>query len=89
MRHSHWEYLGFVLVGIGAALAITGTVTWFYFQQYRDTNPQYHSYPLPLLITGPCLVIAGIAALIRARMKKQKESFGGTVPIPPPPPPPQ
>ncbi len=85
MRSPHWEYLGLVLVGIGAALVISGAVALFYFQFRPDASPQYHSYPLPLLITGAFLTAIGAVALIQARAKKHKEDVENALPPPPPP----
>ncbi len=88
MRSSHWEYVGLVLVGIGAASSISGAITFFYFQQQSGTSPQYSSYPLPLLIAGICIIATGVIALIQARKKKHREESESTAPLPPPPPPP-
>lgn len=87
-RSAHWEYLGFVLVGVGVAFCISGSIALFYLQQHPSIHPQYAPYPVPLLIAGSCIIFPGAAALIYSRMKKTRESSEDMIPPPPPPLPP-
>ncbi|MGA9387367.1 MAG: hypothetical protein WBV70_00910 [Candidatus Bathyarchaeia archaeon] len=87
MRSNHWEYLAFVLFGLGIALTVSAVIVHFYYQQHPDTNPQYSSYPIPLLIAGICISALGLPALHRSRTKRKMESEL-LPPIPPPPFPP-
>ena len=90
MRSSHWQYLGYVLVGLGSGLFISGLVAFIYFQQHPGISSQYRSITLPLLIIGICIIILGILTFRRARKKRRLEE--GEMPqlyLPPPPPPPQ
>lgn len=84
MRSSHMEYVGYVLIGVAAALLASGSVSLFYFQQHPETNPQYSLYPIPLMILGAGALVSGIGALLLAKGRKKTEQ----VPPPPPPPPP-
>jgi hypothetical protein len=83
MRSNHWEYLAIVLFGLGIALAVSGSIIHFYYQQHTGTNPQYGSYPIPLLVAGICITALGLPALFRSKAKRKVESE-----LPPPPPPP-
>jgi uncharacterized membrane protein YidH (DUF202 family) len=83
MRSNHWEYLAFVLFGLGIALTVSASIVYFYYQQRPDTNPQYSSYPIPLLIAGICIIVLGFPALHRYRTKRKFEN--GLLPPPPPP----
>ncbi|HJX23449.1 MAG TPA: hypothetical protein VJ574_03455 [Candidatus Bathyarchaeia archaeon] len=80
------EYVGYVLIGVAAALLASGSVSLFYFQQYPGTNPQYGPYPIPLMILGVGALVSGIGALLRAKGKKKAEQVPPP-PLPPPPPP--
>jgi drug/metabolite transporter (DMT)-like permease len=82
MRSSHWGYLAFVFVGVGAALLITGSVTFYYSQNPSGTSQRYSSYSIPLIIVGVCFVMLGIPTFLQARAIGSHE-----IPLPPPPPP--
>jgi uncharacterized membrane protein YfcA len=84
MQSSHWEYLAYVLVGVGIALAVCGSVTFIYFREHYARHIEYSSYSIPLLISGTFILALGIVAFFRHRQKKRDES----IPPPPPPPPP-
>ena len=88
MRSSHWEYLGFLLVGVSSASIVSGAATYWYLQQHSMVNPQYANYLLPLMIAGICIIPLGAFALFQAGRKKHMETSESTEPIPPPPPPP-
>jgi hypothetical protein len=92
MRSFHLQYLGYVLVGVGSGLSISGLVTFIYFQQRYWIISQYRSISLPLLIIGICIVAAGIMTFRKAKEKGRQEIEGEKPPIylpaPPPPPPP-
>jgi hypothetical protein len=84
MRSNHWEYLATVLFGLGIALAVSGSIIYYYYQQHPGTNPKYASYPILLIITGICITALGLPALFRAKAKRKVENEQ----LPPPPPPP-
>ena len=90
MRSSHWQYLGYVLVGVGSGLSASGLVAFIYFQQRYWISSQYRSISLPLLIIGIFVIAIGILSFYRDREKRRHETEGEIQPIylPPPPPPP-
>jgi multisubunit Na+/H+ antiporter MnhG subunit len=94
MRSSHWQYLGYVLVGVGSGLSASGLIAFIYFQQpYLISSlarAKYQPFTLPLLIVGICIIAVGILTFRRDREKRRHETEGEIQPIylPPPPPPP-
>jgi len=92
MHSSDWQYLGYVLVGMGGALSISGSIAIFYLQKNPWTSHQYSSYPIPLLLIGVCIIVLGIVAFLRFKQKRKVETKEGEKlpppPLPPPPPPP-
>ena len=88
MRSSHLQYLGYVLIGIGSGLLISGLIAFIYFQQRPWIISQYRGIALPLVIVGICLIILGIVAFYRAREKGRHELEGEIPPLYLPPPPP-
>jgi len=89
MRSSHWQYLGYVLVGVGSGLSISGLIAFIYFHQRYWIIFQYRSFTLPLLIVGICVVAAGVVTFRQAREKRRHEIEEGEKPpmyLPPPPP---
>lgn len=93
MRSNHWEYLSLMLIALGLALTISGSIIYVYYQQHPQTNPQYSGYLVPLLMTGVCITTLGIPAFHRSRTKKKAEALEVELlpppppPVPPPPPP--
>jgi ABC-type antimicrobial peptide transport system permease subunit len=87
MRSSHWQYLGFILIGVGSGLAIAGLIAFTYFQQYYWISSPYRAISLPLLIIGICFIGLGIIALWQANKKKHLEliNIGLSPSLPPPP----
>ena len=84
MNTSSWQYLGYILTAVGSALALSGSVALFYFQQDGLLNTRYSPSFLPILITGILFGVLGALAFFRARQEARNE-----IPPPPPPPPPQ
>jgi len=89
MRSSHWQYLGYVLVGIGSGLSVSGMVAFIYFQQRYWISSPYRSITLPLLIAGICIIALGVLTFRQARKKRkfEIEVERPSVYLPPPPPP--
>lgn len=93
MRSSHWQYLGYMLVGVGSALSISGLIAFIYFQQpYLISSlarTKYQPFTLPLFIVGICIIVVGIITFRQAREKRRYEIEGEEQPmyLPPPPPP--
>ncbi|MCJ7424497.1 hypothetical protein MUP01_09565 [Candidatus Bathyarchaeota archaeon] len=92
MRSSHWEYLGYMSVGVGSALTACGSIAFSYFQSHFARSPQYSSYSIPLLIFGIGVMVMGVLAFVRYRKIRREEIEKGQYlpppPVPPPPPPP-
>ena len=78
MRSPHWEYLGYVFVGVGVAFLITGSFT-FSFQKTLIVNSRYSLYPILLMIAGISMIILGILSFMRSRTVRRNEA-----PLPPP-----
>jgi len=89
MRSQDWQYLAYVLVGVGVTLSICGTVLLVYIQKHSLRNEQYGSYPVPLMLAG-AFFIAMTALAFRTYKKRKREELGYDFPplLPPPPPPP-
>jgi hypothetical protein len=87
VRSNHWEYLAFVLLALGLALIISGSIIYVSYQQYPQRKLQYSGLPIPLIIVGTCFTVIGILTFHRFRAKKKAEAMEGA-PLPPPPPPP-
>jgi Ni/Fe-hydrogenase subunit HybB-like protein len=87
VRSNHWEYLAFVLLALGLALMVSGTIIYIYYEQYPQRKMQYSGVQIPLIIAGACFTVLGILAFRRYRAKKKNEAMEGA-PLPPPPPPP-
>lgn len=87
MRSNHWEYIALVLFGLGIALTVSGLIIHLYYQEHA--NPQYTSYPIPLLIVGTCITALAILAYYKCRTnKRREETHNELLPPPPAPPPP-
>ena len=87
MRSNHWEYLAFVLLALGLALTVSGSIIYVHYQQYPQRKTQYSGIQIPLIIVGACFTVLGILTFRRFRAKKKTEAIEGE-PLPPPPPPP-
>jgi cytochrome bd-type quinol oxidase subunit 2 len=90
MRPQDWEYLAYVLVGVGATLSICGATILVYVQEHSLRNEQYGSYPVPLLLAGAFFIAMTALAIIKYKKRKSEElrSFPPSPPPPQPPPPP-
>jgi uncharacterized membrane protein YidH (DUF202 family) len=80
--------LGYVLVGVGIALSICGTVTLLYLQKHSLRSQNYASYPVPLILAGTFFVTMAALVLLHYRKKKREPYEDLELPPPPPPPPP-
>jgi uncharacterized membrane protein len=87
VRSNHWEYLALVLLALGLALIISGSIIYVHYQQYPQRKLQYSGVQVPLIIVGTCFTVLGILAFRKSRAKKKAEAMEGE-PLPPPPPPP-
>ena len=87
MHSNHWEYLAFVLLALGLALMVSGTIIYIYYGQYPQRKTQYSGIQIPLIIAGACFTVLGILAFRRSRAKKKAEAME-SAPLPPTPPPP-
>jgi len=87
MRSSDWQYLGYVLVAVGSALALSGSVALHYFQQGLLSGTRYGASFAPILLVGIAIAVLGIVAFVRARLKRKYE-LPPPPPLPPPPLPP-
>jgi multisubunit Na+/H+ antiporter MnhG subunit len=88
VRSNHWEYLALVLLALGLALIISGSIIYVSYQQYPQRKLQYSGIQIPLIIVGACFTVLGILALLRTRAKKKAEAMESASLPPPPPPPP-
>jgi hypothetical protein len=88
-RSSDWQYLGTVCVGAGGALALTGSITLYNYQQGSVLNTRHIPYFLPILLVGIAVAVLGIAAFIMSVQRRRHEIPPPPLPPPPPPPPPQ
>jgi multisubunit Na+/H+ antiporter MnhG subunit len=93
MRSNHWEYLALVMLALGLALIISGSIIYVNYQQYPQRKTQYSGIQIPLIIAGACFAVLGVLAFSRFRAKKRVEAMQGELlppppPSPPPPPPP-
>jgi uncharacterized membrane protein len=88
VRSNHWEYLAFVLLALGLALMVSGTIIYIYYEQYSQRKMQYSGVQIPLIIAGACFTVLGIFTFSRFRAKKKTEAMESAPPPPPPPPPP-
>jgi hypothetical protein len=86
LRSPHWEYLAYVLLGVGTALLVSGIATLLYFQRHPEVNPQYGPYPIPLTIAGACTVVLSIFPFARSKKQRIKEIGENEACLPPPPP---
>ncbi len=87
MRSNHWEYLALVLLALGLALMVSGTIIYICYEQYPQRKTQYNGIQIPLIIAGACFTVLGILVFRRYRAKKKAEAME-SAPLPPPPPPP-
>ncbi|MCJ7793359.1 hypothetical protein MUP42_00340 [Candidatus Bathyarchaeota archaeon] len=87
MRSSDWQYLGYVLVGVGGSFAISGAIALYSLQQELLTKNQYSPYFLPILLIGIFIAALGIVAFFQYIRKKKKEIPPPPSPNLPPPPP--
>ncbi|HEY4674866.1 MAG TPA: hypothetical protein VIH48_02295 [Candidatus Bathyarchaeia archaeon] len=73
-------------MGVGSALALSGSIALYYFQQGRLLTTRYDFYFLPILLVGITVAVLGIAAFVRSGQKR-REIPPPPPPLPPPPPP--
>ena len=62
MRSNHWEYIAFVLLALGLALVISGSIIYVTYQQYPQRKTQYNGIQIPLIIAGVCFIVLGVLA---------------------------
>jgi uncharacterized membrane protein len=87
VRSNHWEYLAFVLLALGIALILSGSIIYVSYQQYPQTKMQYSGVQVPLIVAGTCFTVLSVLAFRRYSAKKKAEAME-TAQLPPPPPPP-
>ena len=87
MRSSDWQYLGYVLAGVGGSFAISGAIALYSLQKELLTKNQYSPYFLPILLIGIFIAALGIVAFSQYIRKKKKEIPPPPSPNLPPPPP--
>jgi hypothetical protein len=88
MRSSDWQYLGTVFLGVGSALAVSGSVAFYTYQQGSLTNTRYTPYFLPILLIGIVIAVIGAASFFNVRQRSRNKVPPPPIPPPPPPPPP-
>jgi hypothetical protein len=59
MRSNHWEYLALMLLALGLALTISGSIIYVYHQQNPQRKIQYSGIQVPLVVAGACLMALG------------------------------
>ena len=84
MRSNHWDYLGFILLALGLAFIISGSIIYVSYQQYPQKKMQYSGVQVPLIMTGFCFSVLSIFAFRKYRAKKKAEAMESTL-LPPPP----
>ncbi len=87
MRSNHWEYLAFVLLALGLALTLSGSIIYANYQQFSQRKLQYSGIQVPLITVGACFMVLGILAFYKFEIKKKAEAMESPPPPPPPPPP--
>jgi hypothetical protein len=87
MRTSNWQYIGYVLTGVGGAFALSGAIALYSLQEELLAKNQYNSYFLPILLTGIFITGIGIGAFFQYIRKRKKEvPPPSSSDLPPPPP---
>jgi len=84
MRSNNWEYLRFILLALGMALIISGSIIYVSYQQYPQGKMQYSGVQIPFIIAGVCLSVLSLFAFRRYRAKKKAEAMESAPPPPPP-----
>jgi len=88
VRSNHWEYLALVLLALGLALIISGSIIYVHYQQNPQRKLEYSGIQIPLIIVGACFTGLGLFAFHRSSAKKKAEATESALLPPPPPPPP-
>jgi hypothetical protein len=86
MRSSNWQYLGYVLVGVGGSFALSGAIALYIVQQELLNKNPYSDYFLPILLIGIFITDLGILTFFQYIRKKKKETLPPPSPDLPPPP---
>jgi hypothetical protein len=88
MRSSDWQYLGYVVAGVGISFAFSGAIALFGLQQGIFGKTQYASSLVWILFFGVLLAVLGVAAFF-VYLSRNKIHAPSPPPFPdlPPPPP--
>jgi hypothetical protein len=86
MRSSDWQYLGYVLVGVGGSFTLSGAIALYIVQQELLNKNLYSDYFLPILFIGIFIAALGSMAFFQYIRKKKKETLPPPYPDLPPPP---
>lgn len=73
MHSSRWQYLGYMLVGVGSSLYASGAILLIYFRLQPWLSFQYQWVALPLLVLGFGIIVLGILTFYIAEKKKRRE----------------
>jgi len=76
MRSSGWQYVGCILVSIGGALSIAGSIVLLYLQKIFINSIRYSAYYPPMIFGGVIVIVAGTIALIISTTKKESKTQG-------------
>lgn len=67
VRGSHIQFIGYVLASLGGALAITGALAIFLFEEMLGFSIRYSTYPPAMMAIGVIMLALGLAAILLSR----------------------
>ena len=85
MRSSDWQYLGYVLVGVGGSFVLSGAIALYIVQQELLNKNLYRDFFLPILLIGIFIAALGSMAFFQYIRKKKEETLLPPYPDLPPP----
>ena len=86
---TNWIYIGYLLVSIGSALALTGSTSLYLLQQGNLFKTHYSTYFLPILFVGIATLCSGGLIFVILHQEHKQETVPPLFPESPPPPPPE
>ena len=77
MRGSYIQFIGYVLASLGGALALSGVLALFLFEEMLGFSLRYSTYPPIMIKIGAIMSALGLAVIFMSRGRGVDEVLEG------------